>query len=162
VADPVPAVIAEFARARKGRFLLAVTVPSEMRAINPLHAVLLASTVPLFLGGLISDIAYGSTYQIQWNNFSAWLLAGAMVFTGLALLWSFIELIRVRPYKGWPLISFVLLLAAFVLGLIDCFIHARDAFGSMPDGLVFSAIVTLIVMAATWAGFSSLRVGAPR
>ena len=141
---------------------MAVIESSEIRAINPLHAVLLASTVPLFLGGLVSDIAYSSTYQIQWSNFSSWLLAGAMVFTGLALLWSFIELIRARPHKGWPLISFLLLLVAFVVGLIDCFIHARDAFGTMPDGLIFSAIVTLIVIAATWAGFSSLRVGAPR
>jgi uncharacterized membrane protein len=134
--------------------------PIRPRAIHPLHAFLLAATVPLFLGGLLSDYAYDTNYQVQWNNFAAWLLAGAMVFTGLALLWSFIALLRTRPRKGWPVISFLLLLAAFVLGLVDCFVHARDAFGTMPDGLILSAIATAIVIAATWAGFASLRAGA--
>ena len=37
---------------------------------GPLHATLLAGTVPLFLGALLSDIAYTQTYQIQWANFA--------------------------------------------------------------------------------------------
>ena len=42
---------------------------------GPLHGTLLAGTVPLFLGALLSDIAYGQTYQIQWANFASWLIA---------------------------------------------------------------------------------------
>ncbi|OSN62478.1 hypothetical protein BV349_04778 [Pseudomonas syringae pv. actinidiae] len=38
---------------------------------GPLHATLLAGTVPLFLGALLSDIAYYQTFQIQWSNLCA-------------------------------------------------------------------------------------------
>ena len=68
-------------------------------AIHPVHATLLVAAVPLFLGGLLSDLAYSSNYQIQWSNFAAWLLAGAMVFTGFAFLWSVIDLVRTRPRR---------------------------------------------------------------
>ncbi|WP_207476695.1 DUF2231 domain-containing protein [Arenibaculum pallidiluteum] len=126
------------------------------RAIQPVHAVLLAATIPLFLGGLLSDVAYTRSYEIQWSNFSAWLIAGGMVFTGLALLWSLIDLIR-ADRRGRPFIYFLLLLATFVLGLVNSFVHARDAWGTMPDGVILSAIVTVLAILATWIGFSSLR-----
>jgi len=35
------------------------------RALHPIHVVLLAGIIPLFLGGLLSDIAYASSYEIQ-------------------------------------------------------------------------------------------------
>jgi uncharacterized membrane protein len=132
------------------------------RAIHPLHAVILASALPLFLGGLLSDWAYHSTYQIQWSNFAAWLIAGAMVFAGLAFLWSLVDLIRARRRMGRPLFYFLLMLAICVLGLINSFVHARDAWAVMPEGLVLSAVVTILAIAATWVGFSSLRSGVTR
>lgn len=131
------------------------------RPIHPLHAVLLASALPLFLGGLISDIAYGRSYQIQWSNFAAWLIAGAMVFTGLTLLWALIDLIRSGRSRR-SLIYFLMLLAIFLLGLVNSFVHARDAWAVMPDGLILSAIVALLALVATWIGFSSLRPGGTR
>jgi uncharacterized membrane protein len=130
------------------------------RAIQPFHAALLAATIPPFLGGLLSDIAYTSTYEIQWSNFASWLIAGGVAFTGFALLWAFIDLIRADRRRGRPLIYFLLLLATFVLGLINSFVHARDAWATMPGGLILSAIVTVLAILATWLGFSSLRVGA--
>lgn len=136
--------------------------PRSTRAIHPLHAILLASTVPLFLGALLSDYAYSATYHIQWSNFASWLLVGAMVFTGVALLWSLVSLLRADGRKGAVLITFLLLLMVFVLGLIDAFVHARDAWGTMPEGLILSVIVTVLAIAATWAGFSTLRTGVTR
>ena len=136
--------------------------PRPIRAIHPLHAVLLAGALPLFLGGLLSDLAYDSTYQIQWINFAAWLIAGAMVFTALALVWALIDLIRGERRAGRPLLYFLLLLATFIVGLVDNFAHARDAYATMPAGLVLSAVVTLLALLAVWAGFSTLRAGAVR
>jgi uncharacterized membrane protein len=130
------------------------------RAIQPFHAVLLAATIPLFLGGLLSDIAYSTTYEIQWSNFASWLIAGGVAFTGFTLLWACIDLIRAVRRRGRPLIYCLLLLATFVLGLINSFVHARDAWATMPGGLILSAIVTVLAILATWLGFSSLRVGA--
>jgi uncharacterized membrane protein len=125
--------------------------------IHPLFAFLLAGAVPLFLGALLSDLAYGSSAEIQWSNFAAWLIQGAMVFTGFALLWSLVALLRARPRRGWPLLCFVLLLAAFGLGIVDSFVHARDAFAIIPAAPILSGIVTAIVILAALVGFSTLR-----
>ncbi|MEW9857072.1 DUF2231 domain-containing protein [Novosphingobium sp. M1R2S20] len=127
--------------------------PSSARAIHPLHAVLLASTIPLYLGALLSDLAYNSTYHIQWSNFASWLLVGAMLFTGMALAWTLVTLLR--PHARRPLVTFVLLLALFALGLLNSLVHARDAWGTMPEGLILSVIVTILAVAATWSGFST-------
>jgi uncharacterized membrane protein len=126
---------------------------------HPLYGFLIAAACPLFLGALLSDLAYGATAEIQWSNFAAWLIAGAMVFTGFALLWAFVALLRLRTPRGWPLLSFLLLLAAFALGFIDSLVHARDAWGVMPGAPIFSAIVTAFALLAAGVGFWNLRGG---
>ena len=127
--------------------------------LHPLHAILVASVLPLLLGALLSDLAYGSTYQIQWKNFASWLIAGGLVFVGLALLWSVIELLRAdtrRDLKGWlyPL----LLLATFAVGFVNALVHAKDAWSSMPAGTILSAIALLLTIVALWAAFARRRV----
>lgn len=128
-------------------------------ALHPLHAVLLAATIPLFLGALLSDIAYASSYEVQWTNFASWLIVGGLVFSGLALLWALIGLIRAQRRGGRLLVYFLLLLAIWILGFINALSHARDAWGVMPGGLILSVIVALLAIAATWIGFSGRRVG---
>ncbi|USS57903.1 DUF2231 domain-containing protein [Pseudomonas kermanshahensis] len=121
--------------------------------------MLLAGSVPLFLGALLSDIAYFNSYQIQWSNFAAWLIAGGLVFCGLALLFALVNLIRAERKGGRATLYFVLLLATWVLGLINAFEHAKDAWAVMPSGLVLSVIVTALATAAAWTGLSNLRSG---
>lgn len=119
--------------------------------------------VPLFLGALLSDWAYHSTYQVQWINFASWLVAGAMVFAGLALLWSIIDNLRKDSGLGWSKWLLVGLLAAtFVLGFINALVHAKDAWATMPEGLILSIIVFLLAAASAWIGFSYRRTGEPR
>lgn len=132
------------------------TLPAYRYAPGPLHATLLAGTVPLFLGALLSDIAYTQTYQIQWANFSAWLIAGALVFAGFAFLFALVNLVRAERKAGQPTRYVLLLLATWILGLVNAFQHAKDAYASMPGGLILSAIVLLLTLAATWTG---LRAG---
>lgn len=126
---------------------------------NPLHAILLAGTVPLFLGALLSDIAYFRSYQIQWSNFSSWLMAGGLVFCGFALLFALVNLIRADHKSGRPLVYFLLLLATWVLGFINALEHAKDAWAIMPLGLVLSVIVAVLACVATWIGLTNLRTG---
>ena len=129
------------------------------RTIHPFHAFLLAGTVPLFLGGLLSDLAYSASYEIQWKNFASWLIVGGLVFGGFALLWALIELIRADRRGGRLLLYFLLLLAAWVLGFVNALVHAKDAWASMPAALILSVIVALLAVAATWLGFATLRNG---
>ena len=99
--------------------------------------------MPLFLGALIADIAYYRSYQIQWSNFASWLIAGALVSAGLALLFALIGQLRERARRQ-PITYPLLLLATWVLGFINALEHAKDAWAVMPIGLALSLIVTLL------------------
>lgn len=135
--------------------------PRRIRRSRPgaLHATLLAGTVPLFLGALLSDIAYYRSYHVQWSNFASWLIAGGLVFCGLALLFALINLIRVPRKAGRPAAYFLLLLAAWVLGFVNALEHAKDAWATMPGGLILSAVVVVLVCVATAIGLTNLRAG---
>jgi uncharacterized membrane protein len=115
---------------------------------------LLAAALPLFLGGLLSDLAYSSSYEIQWSNFAAWLIAGALVFTGSALAWASIDLARKRSGPRSRLLYPLALATVFIAGLINSFVHARDAWAVMPAGLILSVIVTILALVATWLGLA--------
>jgi uncharacterized membrane protein len=129
---------------------------------GPLHAILLAGTVPLFLGALLSDIAYFNTYLIQWSNFASWLIAGGELFCGLALLFALVNLIRANPKKGRPAVYFLLLLVTWCLGLVNAFEHAKDAWAVMPSGLILSVIVTALSCVSAGIGLTNLRSGGAR
>ena len=118
---------------------------------HPAHAFLLAAMVPLFVGAAISDYAYTSSTQVQWLNFANWLIAGGLVFAGGALLCVIAGL--VRGYRGPYVLDFLLLLALWVVGFVDALIHARDAWASMPTGLVLSIVVAALACIAAWLGF---------
>lgn len=127
-------------------------------ALHPFHAAVLGGVLPLFLGALLADYAYWSSYEIQWSNFAAWLLVGAMVITTLALLCALVGLARGSRARAYT----ALLVLTWVVGFFNSLHHARDAWAIMPGALVLSANVTVLALLATWVGFARLRVGGAR
>ena len=134
----------------------------HLHSLHPLHAFLLAGSVPLFLGVLLSDYTYFSSYEVQWKNFASWLIIGGLTFGGFALLWALVDLFRAGQDGRRPMVYFLLLLAAWILGFVDELVHAKDAWGSMPEALIVSIIVTVLAIGATVLGFSTLRAGGLR
>lgn len=117
----------------------------------PLHGLLLSFPVALFPAALVSDIAYLRTAEIQWTNFSAWLIVGALVFGAITLVWALVDLLRRR---GGPLYA-VLLLAMCAAGLVNSFQHSRDGWSSVgTTGLILSIVSTLLALTAGWMAFS--------
>ena len=136
------------------------TVPARHypAALHPLHAIFLAFPLPLFLGALLSDLAYARTFHVQWTHFSSWLIAGGLLVGAFALVWALVGALGgARAGKGRRVLYFVTLLAMWVLGLVNALVHAKDAWGAMPEGLVLSAITTLLALIAAWIGYSGLR-----
>ena len=127
--------------------------------LHPLHVLLLAGAVPLFLGALLSDLAYSSSYQIQWANFASWLIAGALLFTGLAFLCAIIGWVRTHSRHQYTLIYPLLLLVTWILGFINALIHAKDAWAAMPTGLTLSIVVTLLICITAWVGLTRGHTG---
>ncbi|HVM38385.1 MAG TPA: DUF2231 domain-containing protein [Sphingomicrobium sp.] len=138
-------------------------VPNSRSRIHPVQAVLLASILPLALGALLSDWAYWSSQEVQWINFTAWLVVGMLLFAGAALLWAVVDLLRAdrRRDRRW-LLHAAALLATFVLGFISALVHNKDAWATMPEGLILSVLVLLLAFASVWLGFSTARGGAAR
>jgi len=129
-----------------------------LNGLNPVHAVLLASAFPLFLGALLSDLAYAQTYQIQWTNFASWLVAGGLLFSVLALVWASIDLLRADiADRRSALLYWILLLATVLLAFGNSLVHAKDAWAAMPAGMILSAIVLVLILVAMWVAFSSVR-----
>ena len=122
-----------------------------------MHAVIACSSVPLFLGALLSDWAYSGSFQVQWLNFAAWLTAAGLLVVGPALLWGAVDVLRrasSRHLRSRVYLS--LLLATFLLGFINSLMHGKDGWAAMPAGLVLSAVVALLALTASVMGLASL------
>lgn len=138
-------------------------VEPARRIIRPVHAVLLAGSLPLFLGTLLSDWAYWSTYEVQWINFAAWLVSGASLLAGLALLWALIDFFRAdRRRDRASFLYLSVLIGTFLLGFVNALVHGKDAWATMPAGLILSVFAFLAALVAVWLGYSTLRRGAVR
>ena len=129
------------------------------RVIHPLHAILLAGSLPLFLGAALSDAAYASTYEIQWNNFASWLIVGGLFFAGFALVFAIVDLFRADRRVTGTVPYAAILFITWLVGFFNALMHARDAWASMPAGLTLSVIVTLLTCVALWFGFCTPRTG---
>lgn len=129
---------------------------------HPLQAILLAFPVALLPCALLSDVTYLRTAQIQWTNFSAWLITGALIPGGFALLWALVaawtgrnRAPALRRRNGWHA---VLLALAWVIALINAFQHSHDGWASVgTTGLVLSILAAVLALAAGWVAHSPLR-----
>jgi uncharacterized membrane protein len=128
-------------------------------AIYPFHALLLAGTVPLFLGATLADLAYAKSFHIQWSNFASWLIVGGLIFAGIALVFAIVDLCRAHRRASGIVIYTILLLVTWVLGFINALVHAKDAWAIMPEALILSIVVTVLACIAAWFGFSTPRIG---
>lgn len=126
-------------------------------AIHPLHAVFVSGALAFFFGALLNDVVYAKTYEIQWSNFASWLIVGGLVFAGIALVFSLVDLARAHRRVPGIGVYFLLLLATWVAGFFNALMHARDAWAMMPGGLVLSVITTLLACLTTWVGFRTPR-----
>lgn len=120
---------------------------------NPLHPWFIAPGGALFVTAFVSDLLYWSTLSVAWATFSIWLITAGLIFAALAGL-AFLADILLRRLDAvdWP--RFAILAIAALLSLLNAFVHSRDAFAVMPEGLILSAIVTALIAFTAWHGWS--------
>lgn len=119
--------------------------------LSPALTLLLGMTTALFLGAFITDVSYSQTFEIQWANFSAWLIAGGLVTGGVVVALAIVGFLRNRAGTR-PGLLLGLLALMWIVGLFNALVHARDGWAMMPTGLVLSLIVTLLAIAAAVIG----------
>jgi uncharacterized membrane protein len=143
-----------------------VNLPSTVPvAMPPLHLVLVPFPMVCFVGTLLTDLAYWSTAEMMWANFSAWLLFAGLVMGGIAALAGLIDFVRNRAVRSlapawYHMVGSVIVL---LLALINAFVHSRDAWTSVvPTGLVLSAVTVAVMLLTGWMGWTMVyrqRVG---
>lgn len=120
---------------------------------RPFPAACLAGSLSLFLGAGLSDAAYASSFEIQWNNFASWLLVGALVLSAVPLAFAVRDVLSPTRRDRRAIVYAVVLVLVWGLGFQNALVHARDAWASMPTGLVLSSIVAVLAVVATWMAF---------
>ncbi|MEO7366076.1 MAG: DUF2231 domain-containing protein [Sphingomicrobium sp.] len=123
---------------------------------RPISSLLLPIPIVCFVGGLLTDLAYrGSGGNLLWLDFSSWLIAAGLVFGAIAGLALLID--AARGAAGW--IAFGLLLAAWVVEVVNSLVHARDGWTAVvPLGLTLSAVAVVLILIGGWLGHA--RTGA--
>jgi uncharacterized membrane protein len=140
-----------------GNIVAAIDDEGLVRLYNPhilsreIRSSLTSVAAVCFAGALLTDLAYIQSPDMQWTNFSAWLLAVGLVFSVLALLTAIVTFIgrgRRVSSSGW--LYAVAAIIVMVLELFNNFIHSRDAWISVwPTGLALSvASVAMMAVAA--------------
>ena len=114
----------------------------------PIHAMLVPFPIVCFTGALLSDITYSNSQQVQWANFSEWLLAVGLIMGVLAAIFGLIDFLaagKARPRIGW--VHLIGNAVVLVLALFNNLVHARDGWtGVVPTGITLSAITVLILI----------------
>ncbi len=133
--------------------------------LHPLHGLMLAFPIALFATALANDIAYLKTAEMQWSNFAAWAITGALVFGAPVVILAAWRAIRPRTpaVRGRATIYLVLVSVMWLAGLVNAFQHSRDAWSSVGTaGLLLSILATVCALVAGWMTYSagSIEVGA--
>lgn len=104
-----------------------------------------------FVGALVFDAVYAKTGEMLWVKAAAWLISIGLFF---AILPRLIDLVRVwfpgagRVREGAEVIGFWLNLAAIAAAIFNAFVHSRDAYAVMPEGLWLSVLTIVLLVLA--------------
>lgn len=111
------------------------------RAAYAVFALLNPIPFGCFVAALIFDAAYASNYDVLWVKAAGWLIAMGLIF---AIVPRLINLVHVwvppRRSSGIEKLDFWLNLFAIVAEIVNAFVHSRDAYAAMPEGVWLSAV----------------------
>lgn len=122
--------------------------PSRINVVAAIFNLLDPIPFGFFVAALIFDVIYANTAVVLWVKSASWLVALGLVFAivpqliNLALVWF-----RKNPARPrGQLVNFWLNVVAIVAALFNAFVHSRDAYAVIPEGVWLSA-VTVLAMA---------------
>jgi uncharacterized membrane protein len=138
----------QIAHIPKGSIMKAQTQPSRFSVTSAIFDVLDPIPFGFFVAALIFDIIYANTAVVLWVKAAAWLISIGLVF---AIVPQLINLARTWFTRGRGrtrnlALNFWLNVVAIVAALLNAFVHSRDAYATMPDGVWLSALTVLALV----------------
>ncbi|MEO8997336.1 MAG: DUF2231 domain-containing protein [Nitrosospira sp.] len=118
-----------------------------------------------FVAALIFDVVYAYSFDVLWGKGAAWLISIGLLF---AIIPRLINLVHVWFIKNQPVayaekIDFWLNLFAITAAIVNAFVHTRDAYAIIPQGIWLSAFTVIllsggkIILATQKVGFKEFR-----
>jgi uncharacterized membrane protein len=134
-----------------------MTDPASIRTGGyPLHHALTGFPTACFTGALLTDIVYWNTAEMQWANFSAWLLAFGLLMAAFAIVAGVVDAVmgwRLAGGRRPALVHVIGYILAVLAALLNSFVHSRDAYTSVvPLGLLLSLLTVVILSVTGWWG----------
>ena len=124
------------------------TYPIQTRSpvASAIYALLNPIPFGFFIAAFIFDVIYARSGEIFWIKAASWLIPMGLLF---AIVPRLINLVYVwRPKNKTSTIEkvdFWLNLVGIAAAITNAFVHSRDAYAAMPDGVELSA-VTMVCM----------------
>ena len=121
---------------------------------HPIHPMLVAFPIALFLAALATDIAFAVDGSGGWAEASKWLVGGGIVGALLAALAGFVDFFgnkAIRELRDAWLHMFANL-TAVVLELISLLLRLADESVAGSTGLALSVAVALVLAFSGWKG----------
>ncbi len=116
----------------------------------------------LFVGALVFDATYFDSGEILWDKGAVWLIVLGLVCAIVPRLVNLVQVWVTRsvPRAGGVALAFWLNVLAIVAAIVNAFVHSRDAYASMPEGLWLSiATVALLAVASVIGTLATWRAG---
>ena len=123
---------------------------SRLKAASIVFDLLDPIPYGFFVGALVFDAIYATSAQVLWFKAAAWLIAIGLLF---AVLPRLINLAQVwfpdgRHRAAGEIAGFWLNALAIAAAITNAFVHSRDAYGVMPEGLWLSSLTVLLLILA--------------
>lgn len=131
--------------------------PVRTGTVHPIHGMLGAYPLVCFTAALVTDIAYANSANMQWANFSVWLIAGGVAMGVVAAIAGIVDALLTRGVRrDRSRLHAILTVATFVVAILNGFVHSRDGWTSVvPGGLILSAITAALVLVTSWLGYAA-------
>lgn len=114
---------------------------------NAVYGLLNPVPFGCFMAALIFDAVYVRTGELLWDKGAAWLITIGLFF---AIIPRLINLVRVwvtfrRASLATDKLDFWLNLLGIFAAIMNAFVHSRDAYGVVPEGVLLSALTVLLL-----------------
>lgn len=101
-----------------------------------------------FVGALIFDAVYAMSADVMWFKSAAWLISIGLFF---AVVPRLINLFRVwfpsaRPSTDRSKVAFFLYLLGVAAAIVNAFVHSRDAYAVVPEGVWLSVLTVALLI----------------
>lgn len=99
-----------------------------------------------FVAALIFDMIYARSGDVLWGKSAAWLIIFGLLFAILPRLINLISVWNPKNRASYiDKLDFWLNGIGIIASIVNAFVHSRDAYAVIPEGLLLSALTVVLM-----------------